>query len=183
MANLAVLVSGAGTLLDAMIEQGLAITLVVADRTCLALTKAKRGGLPTCHLKRQFGLGFERLAYTNNMVKVLKSNQITHVAMAGFMTVLAEPMFAEFGDRVYNTHPSLLPAFKGARAVEEALAYGVKITGCTIHVATSELDHGPIMVQVPVCVLEGDTVESLHERIKEVERKEYPSFLSQVLSH
>jgi phosphoribosylglycinamide formyltransferase-1 len=97
--------------------------------------------------------------------------------MAGFMTVLDKPIFDAYPDGITNTHPSLLPAFKGAHAVEESLAAGVKITGCTVHFATLEVDHGPILAQEPVEVVDGDTVESLHERIKTVERRLYPEVL------
>ena len=96
------------------------------------------------------------------------------VAMAGFMTILEKPMFDAFPGRVLNTHPSLLPAFRGAHAVEDALAAGVKLTGCTIHVATLEVDSGPILAQEAVAVLPEDTADSLHERIKAVEHRLYP---------
>ena len=94
--------------------------------------------------------------------------------MAGFMTVLAEPIFAAFPDRVVNTHPSLLPSFRGAHAVPEALAAGVKVTGCTIHLATIEVDDGPILAQEAVPILAGDDDDALHERIKAVEHRLYP---------
>jgi phosphoribosylglycinamide formyltransferase-1 len=102
--------------------------------------------------------------------------------MAGFMTVLDKPVFDAFPGRVLNTHPALLPAFKGAHAVDEALAAGVKVTGCTVHLATPEVDDGPILAQEAVPVLPGDTVESLHERIKAVERRLYPHTIKEFLS-
>ncbi len=93
--------------------------------------------------------------------------------MAGYGTILAKPMFDTYGGRILNTHPALLPAFPGWHAVEDALDYGVKLTGCTVHVTTEEVDAGPILAQEAVAVLDGDTVETLHERIKTVERRLY----------
>jgi phosphoribosylglycinamide formyltransferase 1 len=90
------------------------------------------------------------------------------------MTILDKPIFDAFGGRVLNTHPSLLPAFPGAHAVADALAAGVKVTGCTVHIATVDVDRGPILAQEAVPVLSGDTVETLHERIKAVEHRLYP---------
>jgi phosphoribosylglycinamide formyltransferase-1 len=93
------------------------------------------------------------------------------------MTILAPPMFAAFPDRVVNTHPSLLPAFRGAYAVRDALAAGVKVTGCTIHLAVPEVDAGPILAQEAVPVDDADTEETLHARIKAVEHRIYPEVL------
>ena len=94
--------------------------------------------------------------------------------MAGFGTVFARPLFDAFPGRILNTHPALLPAFPGWHAVEEALAAGVAVTGCTVHLATVETDAGPVLAQEEVPVLAGDTVETLHERIKQCERRLYP---------
>jgi phosphoribosylglycinamide formyltransferase-1 len=115
------------------------------------------------------------------LVDALKRHEIDLVAMAGFMTILEHPIHDAFGGRITNTHPSLLPAFKGAHAVEDALAAGVKVTGCTVHVATIEVDHGPILAQEAVPVRPGDTPETLHERVKEVERRLYPQVLREML--
>jgi len=96
------------------------------------------------------------------------------VAMAGFGTVLGPPIFEVYYGRILNTHPALLPAFKGWHAVRDAIEAGVKVTGTTVHIATEEVDAGPILAQEPVRVEPGDTEESLHERIKVVERRLYP---------
>jgi phosphoribosylglycinamide formyltransferase 1 len=104
------------------------------------------------------------------------------VVMAGFGTVLGEPVHDAFGGRILNTHPALLPAFPGWHAVEDALAAGVSVTGCTVHLATVETDAGPVLAQEQVPVLEGDTVSSLHERIKEVERRLYPATIRTFIS-
>jgi phosphoribosylaminoimidazolecarboxamide formyltransferase/IMP cyclohydrolase len=98
------------------------------------------------------------------------------------MTVLSDPMFAAFPGRVVNTHPSLLPAFRGAHAVPDALAAGVKVAGCTIHLATIEVDDGPILAQEAVPILPGDNEDSLHERIKAVEHRLYPKVLADLLA-
>ena len=103
------------------------------------------------------------------------------VAMAGFGTIFDQPIHDAFPNAVVNTHPSLLPDFKGWHAVEDALAAGVKVTGCTVHLATLEVDEGPILAQEPVPVFPDDTVETLHERIKDVERRLYPEVLRSLL--
>ncbi len=102
--------------------------------------------------------------------------------MAGFGTVFGQAMLDAYPDRILNTHPALLPSFKGWRAVEDALAYGVKVTGCTVHVTTLEVDAGPILAQEAVPVHDDDTVETLHERIKAVERRLYPETIRSVLA-
>ncbi len=101
--------------------------------------------------------------------------------MAGFMTILEKPIFDAFPNRVVNTHPSLLPAFRGAHAVPDALAFGAKVTGCTVHIATLEVDTGPILAQEAVPVLPADDADALHERIKQVERRLYPEVLATLL--
>jgi len=102
--------------------------------------------------------------------------------MAGFGTVLDKPVHDAFPGHILNTHPALLPAFRGWHAVEEALSAGVKVTGCTVHVATLEVDDGPILAQEAVPVLPDDTVDSLHERIKAVERRLYPATIAEVIA-
>jgi phosphoribosylglycinamide formyltransferase-1 len=101
--------------------------------------------------------------------------------MAGYGTVLGRSIHAAYPDRIVNTHPALLPAFKGWHAVEQALAAGVPQTGCTVHVATLEVDAGPILAQERVRILPGDTPASLHERIKHVERRLYPRTIRSLL--
>jgi phosphoribosylglycinamide formyltransferase-1 len=101
--------------------------------------------------------------------------------MAGFGTILEKPIHDAYPDRIVNTHPALLPAFKGWHAVEEAFAAGVKVTGCTVHYARLDVDDGPILAQEAVPVMAGDTVASLHERIKDVERRLYPAVLRQLI--
>ncbi len=180
--RLAVLASGSGTILSSMIEQDLPIEVVVVDRQCRAEEVAGEAGVAVVRLTRaSFGASFDRPSYTKSLVGVLKERGIGLVAMAGFGTVLSGELFEEYPGRVMNTHPALLPEFKGWHAVQAALDAGVEMTGCTVHIATTEVDDGPILAQEAVPVLEGDTVESLHERIKEVERRLYPATLKAVL--
>ena len=128
-----------------------------------------------------FGDDFTREAYTLGLVKVLTDAEIALVAMAGFGTILAQPAYARCAGRIRNTHPALLPAFPGWHGVADAMAHGVKVTGCTVHIATLEVDSGPILAQEAVPVLPDDDEESLHERIKEVERRIYPETIRTVL--
>ena len=176
------LASGSGTILQSLIAAGLPIGVVVVDRACRAVDVAAGAGVPVELVGREtFGPDFDRPAYTERVVDALKRHEIDLVAMAGFMTILELPIHDAYGGRITNTHPSLLPAFKGAHAVEDALAAGVKVTGCTVHVATMEVDHGPILAQEAVPVLPDDTPETLHERVKEVERRLYPRVLRELL--
>ena len=169
-----VLASGTGTLLEAILGADLPIVAVVVDRPCRALEIAEQAGVPGVLIERtSFGKDFDRLSYTHRVVDALEEHGVELVAMAGFGTILEKPIFDAFPDRILNTHPALLPAFKGWHAVEDALAAGVKITGCTVHIATPEVDAGPILAQEAVPVLPGDTKETLHERIKKVERDLY----------
>lgn len=180
-ARIAVLASGSGTLLHAIIREGLTVALVVADRPCRALDIAAEHRVPTELVERsEWGPSFDRAAYGDRLVKVLRAHGINLVAMAGFGTVVPA-LPAAFPGRVLNTHPALLPAFKGWHAVRDALEVGVKVTGTTVHIATAEVDDGPILAQEAVPVLPGDTEETLHERIKQVERRLYPETIRQFI--
>jgi phosphoribosylglycinamide formyltransferase-1 len=179
--RIGVLASGSGTILDAICEAGLPVVVVVVDRPCRAIEVARHHGVPVEVVERSFGPGFDRLSFTHRVVDALARHGVELVVMAGFMTVLEKPVFDAYDGRVLNTHPALLPAFPGAHAVEDALAYGVKVTGCTVHVATVEVDAGPILAQEAVPVLPGDTPESLHERIKQVERRLYPQTIREFI--
>lgn len=183
--RVAVLVSGTGTILEALLAGAVPVAVVVADRPCRGLDVASAAGIPTELVDRSrfggFGPAFDRVAYTGALVGTLRIHEIDLVAMAGFGTVVAQPLHDAYPGRILNTHPALLPAFPGWHAVEEALAAGVPVTGCTVHVATIDMDAGPVLAQEEVAVLPGDTVHSLHERIKEVERRLYPATIHRVL--
>lgn len=180
--RLAVLASGSGTILDAMLQRGLPIHLVVVDRRCGAEHIAAGGAVPCILVERtDFSDAFDRDAHTEAVVAALAEHQIDLVAMAGYGTILGPAIFEAFRGKVINTHPALLPAFKGWHAVRDALAAQVDVTGCTVHVATQAVDDGPILAQRSVPVLEGDTEAQLHERIKAVERVLYPDVLEHIL--
>jgi phosphoribosylglycinamide formyltransferase-1 len=175
-----VLASGTGTILRALLAADLPIVVVLVDRECAAIEIARSAGVPVEVVERaSFGKNFDRVAYTNDIVDALTRHGVEVVAMAGFGTILEKPIHDAFPDLIVNTHPALLPAFKGWHAVEDALAAGVKVTGWTAHIARLEVDEGPILAQEPVRVLDDDTPETLHERIKEVERRLYPEVLRQ----
>lgn len=181
--NIAVFVSGTGSNFEAMLDKHIPVKLVVADRPCKALDRAKEVGIPTELIERKnFGVTFDRGLYTQKILEVLRTNDIHLVAMAGFMTILGESLFTEYDGFILNTHPSLLPLFKGDHAVRDALGAGAKETGCTIHIATARLDDGPILAQRSVPILPNDTTETLHERIKIEERALYPEVLKSILS-
>ncbi len=176
--RIGVLASGGGSNLEAILRAGLPVVAVVVDRPCRATAVAEAAGVPARVVPRRP----DRVAFTHEVVDALAEHDVDVVVMAGFMTILDKPIFDAYDGRVLNTHPSLLPSFRGAHAVEDALAAGVKVTGCTVHVATLEVDSGPILAQEAVPVLEGDTPETLHERIKEVEHRLYPETIRRFIA-
>ena len=181
--HIGVLASGEGTILEAILDAGIPVDVVVTDRACRAAAEvAPRAGIPAEVVERgPLGPDFDRVAYTEQVVDALRRHDVELVVMAGFMTILDKPIFDAWPAQIVNTHPALLPAFRGAHAVEEALAAGVKVSGCTVHIATLDVDAGPILAQEPVAVLPDDTVETLHERIKEVERRLYPATIKELI--
>jgi phosphoribosylglycinamide formyltransferase-1 len=165
-----------------MLEREIPVAVVVADRPCGALDIARDAGLPAVLLERtDFSKSFDREAYTDRVVAALQAHDADLVAIAGFGTILSASFVDAFGNRALNTHPALLPNFKGWHAVRDALAARVDVTGCTVHLVTEEVDSGPIVAQCEVPVLAGDTEETLHERIKEVERRLYPEVIEKMV--
>jgi phosphoribosylglycinamide formyltransferase-1 len=164
-----------------MLDRGLPIVLVVADRPCGALEIAHDAGITAELVERaDFSADFDRVAYTHDVVDALQRAAVDLVAIAGFGTILSKPFVDAFGGRAVNTHPALLPSFKGWHAVRDALEFGVKVTGTTVHLVTEDVDAGPILAQEAVPVLDGDTEATLHERIKEVERRLYPEVIERL---
>lgn len=161
------------------------VALAVADRECRALDVATTAHVESRVVERAdfggFGPGFDRAAYTRALSDALREARVDLVAMAGFGTILDPSFFEDFEGRVLNTHPSLLPAFKGWHAVAAALEAGVAETGCTIHVATAALDDGPVLARRRVPVMPDDDEATLHERIKAVERDLYPTVVGRVM--
>jgi phosphoribosylglycinamide formyltransferase 1 len=184
--RLCVLVSGSGTILEAMLRADLQVSLVAADRRCRALDVAFGAGVETLLVSREefggFAPSFDREGFTKELTEALTLRDVDLVAMAGFGTIVTESFHLAYPGRVLNTHPSLLPAFKGWHAVAQALASGATETGCTVHIATEELDDGPILAQRGVAVEPDDTEETLHERIKAVERELYPLVVGRVMA-
>lgn len=168
-----VLVSGSGTLLQALLDakaEGWSVAGVVSDRAdAYGLQRARAAGVPTAVVKpRDFP---DRPAWDAGVTKAVAVFSPDLVVLAGFMRILGEPFLAAYGGRTVNTHPALLPAFPGAHGVRDALAYGVKITGSTVILVDAGVDTGPVVAQRPVPVEDGDDEATLHERIKVVERQ------------
>ncbi|MER6916973.1 phosphoribosylglycinamide formyltransferase [Streptomyces sp. NPDC000594] len=175
--RLVVLVSGSGTNLQALLDAsaadpeglGAEVVAVGADRTGIAgLERAERAGLPTfvCRVKDHAS----RDAWDRALAEATAAHRPDLVVSAGFMKIVGKEFLALFGGRYVNTHPALLPSFPGAHGVRDALAYGVKVTGCTVHFVDEGVDTGPVIAQRAVEVRDEDDEAALHERIKEVER-------------
>lgn len=144
------------------------VVAVGADRPGIAgLDRAARAGVPTFVTRTRDHP--DRAAWDAALADGIAAHRPDLVVSAGFMKILGSAVLDRFP--VINTHPALLPAFPGAHAVADALAYGVRVTGCTVHLVDSGVDTGPVLLQEAVGVLDGDTVDSLHERIKIVERR------------
>ncbi|MFC5057739.1 phosphoribosylglycinamide formyltransferase [Saccharothrix xinjiangensis] len=175
-ARVVVLVSGSGTLMQALLDAAadpgypVEVVAVGADRDGIAgLDRAERAGVPTFSVKLRDHV--DRAAWDVALADAVEAHEPDLVVSAGFMKILGPAFLARFGGRMVNTHPALLPAFPGAHGVRDALAYGVKVTGATVHLVDSGVDTGPILAQEAVVVTDDDDVESLHERIKVVERR------------
>jgi phosphoribosylglycinamide formyltransferase 1 len=170
-----VLVSGSGTNLQALLDAaaeptyGAAVVGVGADRDGIeALARADRAGVPTfVHRVKDFD---SRADWDAALTASVASYAPDLVVSAGFMKLVGETFLASYGGRFLNTHPALSPSFPGMHGPADALEYGVKVTGCTLFVVDSGVDSGPIVAQSAVPVLEDDTADSLHERIKATER-------------
>ncbi|MFF2653179.1 phosphoribosylglycinamide formyltransferase [Streptomyces sp. NPDC058045] len=180
--RLVVLVSGSGTNLQALLDAieaegpdtyGARVVAVGADRDGIAgLDRARAAGLPTfvCRVPDHA----DRAGWDAALTEATAEYRPDLVVSAGFMKIVGKAFLARFGGRIVNTHPALLPSFPGAHGVRDALAYGAKVTGCTVHFVDDGVDTGPIIAQRAVEVVEEDTREgaaALHERIKDVERR------------
>jgi phosphoribosylglycinamide formyltransferase-1 len=174
-ARLIVLVSGAGTNLQALLDAaadpafGAQIVAVGADRSgTRALARAERAGVPTfTHRVKDYP---SRQDWDRALTASCAAARPDLIVLAGFMKLVGAPFLAEFGGRVINTHPALLPAFPGMHAVRDALEHGVKVTGCTVFLVDAGTDTGPVLAQAAVPVLDDDDEASLHERVKVAER-------------
>jgi phosphoribosylglycinamide formyltransferase 1 len=174
-----VLVSGHGSNLQALLDaaarpgSGLAVVLVAADRPgAYGLERARLAGVDTAVVRPADHP--DRPAFDRALRDLVAAARPDVVCLAGFMRILGPDFVRAFPDRIVNTHPSLLPAFRGAHAVRDALAYGVKLSGCTVHLVDEEVDHGPVLFQAAVPVADGDDEDRLHERIKREEHRLLP---------
>jgi phosphoribosylglycinamide formyltransferase-1 len=176
MKNIVILISGRGSNMQAIVDAQIAgahICAVIANRADAAgLAWAAQRGIATAVLDHKLYDG--RDAFDQALVSLIDSYAPDLVVLAGFMRILTVDFVNHYAGRLINIHPSLLPAFTGLRTHERALAEGVKITGCTVHFVTAELDHGPIILQAALAVLDDDSVDSLSARMLEQEHLIYP---------
>jgi phosphoribosylglycinamide formyltransferase-1 len=171
---LVVLASGTGSLLASLLDAAVGdyparVVAVGVDRDCRAVEIAVAASLPTFTVR--LADHPDRAAWDAALTEAAAAHSPDLVVSAGFMKILGQRFLSRFCGRILNTHPTLLPAFPGAHGVAEALAYGVKVTGCTVHLVDAGTDTGPILAQQPIPVLDDDDEETLHERIKVAERR------------
>jgi phosphoribosylglycinamide formyltransferase-1 len=174
--RVAVLVSGSGTNLQALLDDpvvGPSIALVVSDRPgAFALVRARERGVRAVTLAPE--KAETRDSYDRSLMNVLLSDGIGVVLLAGFMRIVGSAVVDAFRHRILNVHPALLPSFAGMQAERQALDYGVRFTGVTVHLVDDKVDHGPIVLQEPVVILPDDDEDSLHRRVQEVEHRLFP---------
>lgn len=182
--KLGIMASGSGSNFEAVAEaiashqlNAQIQVLIYNNPGIKAIARAQKWGVPTVlHNHREY----KREALDAQIVQTLQQYQVDYVVMAGWMRLVTPVLIEAFSDRIVNIHPSLLPSFKGVRAVEQALTAGVKIAGCTVHLVRLEVDSGPILVQAAVPVLADDTAETLHARIQVQEHRILPQALAQL---
>ena len=173
-ARLVVLASGTGSLLGSLLDAAVGdyparVVAVGVDRDCPAAEIAAAASLPTFRVR--LADHPDRDAWDAALTEAAAAHSPDLVVSAGFMKILGPQFLSKFQGRILNTHPTLLPAFPGAHGVADALAHGVKLTGCTVHLVDAGTDTGPILAQQPIPVLDDDDEETLHERIKVTERR------------
>lgn len=169
-----VLASGTGSLLQSLIAAAVddypaRIVAVGVDRDCDAALHARAAGIADFRIALREHA--DRADWDRALTEAVEAHAPDLIVSAGFMKILGPEFLARFGGRIVNTHPALLPSFPGAHAVPDALAYGVKVTGSTVHLVDAGVDTGPVLAQEAVPVLDDDDEASLHERIKTVERR------------
>ena len=178
-ARVAVLASGGGTNLQALLDDSVVgpwIAVVVSDRTDAgALERSRARGVDAVFLDPKASAG--RSAYDRALLDLLRERAIDVVALAGFMRLVGPELVRAFEGRMVNVHPALLPAFPGTASVADALAWGVKVTGVTVHFVDEQVDHGAIVFQEAIDVLPDDDWEALEARVHEVEHRLFPAAL------
>jgi phosphoribosylglycinamide formyltransferase 1 len=181
--KLGVMASGSGTNFEALAEaiargelNAEILVLIYNNPEAKVKSRAEKLGIPAILINhRDYKT---RKALDREIVKVLKDYGVEWVIMAGWMRIVTEVLLDNFPNRVINIHPSLLPSFRGINAVEQALAAKVKITGCTVHIASLDVDSGPILIQAAVPILDDDTPETLHARIQIQEHRIFPQAIA-----
>jgi len=186
VSRLGILISGRGSNFEAIADNvasgaiPAAIAVVISNRPeARGLEAARRRGLPAVSLPSR---GLDREVYDRMLIDELRKHEVDLVCLAGFMRLLSASFIRAFPQRILNIHPSLLPAFPGLDAQQQALVHGVKITGCTVHFVDEDLDAGPIILQRAVPVEDSDTVETLSARILTEEHRAYSEAIRIVLS-
>ncbi len=185
-AKVAVLISGNGSNLQALIDASKAedypaeiVAVISNNKDAFGLNRASNAGIAT-HIADHRDYS-DRETYDRAVHELLLRHSTQIVCLAGFMRLLSPWFVEQWKDRLLNIHPSLLPKYKGAHAIRDAFEAGEKVTGCTVHHVVAEMDAGPVIMQAEVPVLEGDTLESLTERMHEQEHRIYPTALSHVI--
>jgi phosphoribosylglycinamide formyltransferase-1 len=184
--RIAILISGRGSNMVNLVEAtqdgrlDARVELVISNiETAAGIAKAQKLGVETLVLSHK---GKSRDEHNSEIATELKRRSVSLVCLAGYMRLVGAGFIREFENRILNIHPSLLPAFPGLDAQRQALEYGVKVTGCTVHIVDEQLDHGPIVLQRPLEIRDDDTVESLSERILIQEHILYPEAVARVLN-
>ncbi|MFH2137616.1 MAG: phosphoribosylglycinamide formyltransferase [Candidatus Omnitrophota bacterium] len=179
MKNIAIFCSGFGSNLQAIIKAvskgkiKAKIAIVISDKVdAYALVRAKKAKIPIAFIDPS--VYKDKKSYEQSVVRILEKRNIDFVILAGYMRILSEYFIKRFKDKILNVHPALLPSFKGIQGIKDALTYGVKITGVTVHFVDAKPDHGPIISQAVVKINPDDTQESLAKRIHALEHKLYP---------
>ncbi len=178
MTNIGVLVSGRGSNLQSIIDSinrkeiNAKITVVISDvEDAYALERARKHDIPAVFVNPK---GKDREKLDEEIAETLREHNADLIVLAGYMRILGKDFVRKHYGRVMNIHPALLPSFPGLHAQKQAFEYGVKVSGCTVHFVDAEVDHGPVIIQKAVPVLEDDTEETLAKRILEEEHKSYP---------
>ena len=178
--QIAVLVSGSGSNLQALLDAddlGAEIVLVLSDKAdAHGLERARAAGIPTAVVG--WSDQPDRASFTTAVCDAIDDAGAEAVVLAGFMRILSAEAVERFPMRILNIHPSLLPSFPGAHAVEDSLAHGAKVTGVTVHFVDEQVDHGPVIAQRPVLIDDGDDADSLHARIQQLEHQLYPEVVA-----
>lgn len=183
---LAVLCSGQGTNLQAILNAAQAgriparVAIVVSDRAkAPALRRAVRAGVEACYINpKQYP---SRARFEQALMKRLEAHHVRLICLAGFMRILTPVFVRRYPQRIVNVHPALLPAFPGACAIRDALAWGAKVTGVTVHFVDEKVDHGPIILQEAVAIRPGETASRLLARVHRLEHRLYPKAIRLVL--